>query len=139
MITQPASTLPATLTATAARAAIDTWLEPFQPVLDPVGTLAWSRTLALAEALDAALASYPLGADLPAGAERGQRLRPIRRDLAERGHLDTTGQPPLLGVVAHFVCGYRDIDLRDATGLGHVSSSPAMAAHSHDSAGFPGC
>lgn len=40
-------------------------------------------------------------------------------DLAGQGHLDTAGQPPLFSVFTQFLCGYRDIDLRDATGLGH--------------------
>jgi alkylation response protein AidB-like acyl-CoA dehydrogenase len=50
---------------------------------------------------------------------RSRRLRIIRRELAQRGHLDITGEPAAFAVLAHFVCGYRDIDLRDATGLGH--------------------
>src|SRR5439155_5051123 len=65
------------------------------------------------------LAAHPIGADLPAGPERSRRLRLIRREIAARGWLDTAGQTSLLSVFAQFVCGYRDIDLRDTVGLGH--------------------
>jgi hypothetical protein len=96
--------------------AINTWLGPLRPVLDPAGTLDWPRLQALDTALDAALTGHPVGANLPAGAERSRRLQAIRRELADHGHMDTTGRPSLFGVCAQFVCGYRDIDLRDTTG-----------------------
>ncbi|MGH3934448.1 MAG: acyl-CoA dehydrogenase family protein [Pseudonocardiaceae bacterium] len=99
--------------------ATTTWLQPLQPSLDPTGTVDWRRLAILEAALDALLTMHPVGADLPAGAERSRRLRVIRRELAQRGHLDTTGEPAAFQVLAQFVCGYRDIDLRDATGLGH--------------------
>jgi alkylation response protein AidB-like acyl-CoA dehydrogenase len=107
------------ITGSVVTTAITTWLQPLRRVLDPAGRVDWSRLAALEVALDAALTAYPVGADLPAGTERSRRLREIRRDLAGHGHLDTTSQPPLFGMFAQFVCGYRDIDLRDATGLGH--------------------
>lgn len=99
--------------------AITTWLEPLRPVLDPADEVNWRRLDALDAALDAVLTVYPVAADLPAGAERSHRLRVIRRELAGRGHVDTTGQSARFPMFAQFVCGYRDIDLRDATGLGH--------------------
>jgi alkylation response protein AidB-like acyl-CoA dehydrogenase len=99
--------------------AITTWLRPLQPLLDPIGKLDWQWLDTLATDLDALLTVYPVGADLPAGAERSRRLRVIRRELAQRGHLNTTDEPAVFAVLAQFVCGYRDIDLRDATGLGH--------------------
>jgi alkylation response protein AidB-like acyl-CoA dehydrogenase len=117
--TRTPATMSSTLMTTRCQKAIDTWLEPLRPSLDPAGALDWPRTRALAEAVDAASTAHPVGADLPTGIERSRRLRAIRQDLAEQGHLDTTSQPPLFGVIAQFVCGYRDIDLRDATGLGH--------------------
>ena len=99
--------------------AITTWLRPLQPVLDPAGTLDWRRLETLAADLDALLIVHPVGADLLPGAERSRRLRVIRRELAQRGHLDTTGESAGFTVLAQFMCGHRDIDLRDATGLGH--------------------
>ncbi|MGH3695197.1 MAG: acyl-CoA dehydrogenase family protein [Pseudonocardiaceae bacterium] len=99
--------------------AITTWLQHLRPMLDPTRTVDWRRLEILAADLDAALTVHPVGADLPAGAERSRRLRLIRKELAQRGHLDTIGEPAGFQVLAQFVCGYRDIDLRDATGLGH--------------------
>lgn len=101
------------------RQAIRAWLEPIRSALDPANAVSWTRLHALAGMLDAALTDYPLDAELPAGAERSRRLQAIRRMLAEHGHLDVAGQPPMFGVFAQFVSGYRDIDLRDATGVGH--------------------
>jgi alkylation response protein AidB-like acyl-CoA dehydrogenase len=95
------------------------WLRPLRPVLDPADQIDWTRLTALAAALDETLVDHPVGADLPAGAERSRRLRAIRHELAQRGHIDTAGGPMPFQVLAQFVCGYRDIDLRDATGLGH--------------------
>lgn len=99
--------------------AITSWLSPLHPVLDPAGQVDWARLLALASALDTALRCSPVGADLPAGPERSRRLRMIRQELAQQGHIDPADEPAPFQVLAQFVCGYRDIDLRDATGLGH--------------------
>ncbi|HWR47094.1 MAG TPA: acyl-CoA dehydrogenase family protein [Pseudonocardiaceae bacterium] len=99
--------------------AITTWLQPLQPILDPAEGVDWRRLKALEAALDAVLAVHPVGADLPAGSERSHRLRVIRRELAECGHIDATGEATMFQMLAQFVCGYRDIDLRDAIGLGH--------------------
>ncbi|WP_143532309.1 acyl-CoA dehydrogenase family protein [Saccharothrix sp. ALI-22-I] len=99
--------------------AITTWLHPLRPVLDPAAYVDWTRLAALAQAVDEALDTYPVGPELPAGTERSRRLKAIRQRLADHGHLDTANQPALFQVLAQFVCGYRDIDLRDATGLGH--------------------
>jgi alkylation response protein AidB-like acyl-CoA dehydrogenase len=97
--------------------AITGWLHPLRPVLDPVDRVDWTRLEALAAALDDTLEAYPVGADLPTGAERSRRLLAVRRELAARGHSDAGDH--LFGVFAQFVCGYHDLDLRDATGLGH--------------------
>jgi alkylation response protein AidB-like acyl-CoA dehydrogenase len=99
--------------------AITTWLRPLQPLLDPTGKVNWQRLEALADSLDALLTLYPVGPDLPPGTEQSRRLRAIRRELAQSGHLNTTSEPAVFQVLTQFVCGYRDIDLRDATGLGH--------------------
>ncbi|MEV5967936.1 acyl-CoA dehydrogenase family protein [Kribbella sp. NPDC051952] len=53
---------------------------------------------------------------MPPGSERSQRLLCVRRHLVSRGFGDGSA---LWQLLAQFVCGYRDIDLRDATGLGH--------------------
>ena len=36
-----------------------------------------------------------------------------------RGRLHPPGQPAVAQTLAQFVCGFHDLDLRDATGLGH--------------------
>lgn len=95
------------------------WLEPVRSVLDPADRVDWGLLEALGAELDALLAAHPVGADLPDGDERSRRLLAIRRGMAECGRVDTTRQPPLFQVFAQFVCGYRDVDLRDIIGLGH--------------------
>ena len=100
-----------------AAAAITTWLQPLRAVLDPGARIDWTRLTAVAERLDHALQLHPLGPDLPSGSERSHRLRAIRQDLARE--VDTTGDPDLFQLLAQFVCGYCDIDLRDTTGLSH--------------------
>jgi alkylation response protein AidB-like acyl-CoA dehydrogenase len=99
--------------------AISTWVQPLQSIVDPAARVDWARLMALQDELDVVLAEYPVGADLPPGADRSRRLRLVRREIAARGYLDTTGQASLFNVFAQFVCGYRDIDLRDTVGLGH--------------------
>lgn len=103
--------------APAAAEAMTTWLQPLQPVLDAGGRIDWTRLTGVAERLDHALRRYPVGPDLPAGAERSRRLRTIRQHLARE--VDTTGEPDVFQVLTQFMCGYCDIDLRDTTGLGH--------------------
>jgi alkylation response protein AidB-like acyl-CoA dehydrogenase len=98
---------------------ITTWLQHLQPILETAVVVDWRRLKTLDAALDAVLITHPVGADLPAGAERSRRLRVIRRELAKRGHAEATSEPAAFQVLAQFLCGYRDIDLRDATGLGH--------------------
>lgn len=98
--------------------AITGWLEPLRPVLAPVGGIDWRRLEALDAALDAALIAYPVDARLSVEDERSRRLRVIRWELAQHGHCGANRQV-LLQLLAQFVCGYRDLDLRDATGLGH--------------------
>lgn len=99
--------------------AIATWLRPLAPTLHPGSRVDWKRLTGLASVLDEASALYPVGADLAASAERSHQLMEIRQGLARRGHVDTTREPAPFQALAQFVCGYRDIDLRDVTGLGH--------------------
>jgi hypothetical protein len=60
---------------------IGTWLLPLQPILDPAGRVDWPRLVALQAELDIVLAAHPVGADLPAGAERSGRLQLVRREI----------------------------------------------------------
>jgi len=99
------------------RQAITTWLHPLRPLLDPAAGLDWQLLHNLADALDDLLTVYPVGADLPPGPERSRRLLSIRRELA--GQVDITGQPAQFLLLAQFMFGYRDLDLRDTAGLGH--------------------
>ncbi|MFC8526268.1 acyl-CoA dehydrogenase family protein [Nocardia sp. NPDC057227] len=105
------------MTAISSSDAIGTWLEPLRPLIDPASRLDWPRLAALAAAIDGAAETYPIAAEI--GRRPGEQLRAIRIELANHGLLDTDGQPALFAVLAQFVCGYRDIDLRDCTGLGH--------------------
>ncbi|WP_067537917.1 acyl-CoA dehydrogenase family protein [Nocardia crassostreae] len=98
--------------------AIDSWLRPVRPVLDPADEVDWDRLSAMEIKLDEVLAPYPV--DLPDGPERSRRLRAVRFVMVEDGFLDTMAHP-LNGLLAQFVCGYRDIDLRDAVTVGHGS------------------
>src|SRR5215211_5466807 len=114
------------------RQAIGDWLDPLRPLLDPAADLDWQRLHDLADALDDLLTAYPVGADLSPGPERSRRLLAIRRELARQ--VGTTGQPAQFQLLAQFLCGYRDLDLRDATGLGHGGliarhGSPATRHH----------
>lgn len=99
--------------------AVTAWLDPLRLVVEPAGEVGWARLAAMGTELDRLLAAHPIGADLPPGIERSRRLQLIRREMARRCPLDTSGQAPLLQLLAQFLCGYRDIDLRDTLGLGH--------------------
>jgi len=94
-----------------------TWLRSVRPVLDPADRVDWDQLAAMETELDQVLTAHPV--DLPAGAERSRRLQAVRRAMVERGFLVTRAHPPLYAVLAQFICGYRDIDLRDAVTLGH--------------------
>jgi alkylation response protein AidB-like acyl-CoA dehydrogenase len=99
--------------------AIGSWLRPVRQVLDSAGEADWDRLAAMETELDEVLTAHPV--NLPDGAERSRRLLAVRLAMVERGFLDTMTPSPLYGVLAQFVCGYRDIDLRDAVTLGHGS------------------
>lgn len=91
------------------------WLQPLRTVFDP-GEDSWARLEGFAEALDRSLLRNPVGADVAAGAERSARLAAIRQELARGGWHPRDGDEALM---MQFLCGYRDLDLRDAVGLGH--------------------
>src|SRR5947207_8088751 len=93
------------------------WLRSVRPALDPAASVDWDRLAVMESELDQVLTAHPI--DLPAGAERSHRLQAVRRAMVERGFLVTRNDPPLYAVLAQIICGYRDIDLRDAVTLGH--------------------
>jgi alkylation response protein AidB-like acyl-CoA dehydrogenase len=101
----------------AATEAITLWLEPIRSFLDPPCPSDWRGLHAVAAALDHALMTHPVGPEVTPGEERSRRLRAIRRELAD--NIDTAFQSTAAQLLTQFVCGYRDLDLRDATGLGH--------------------
>ncbi|WP_067649072.1 acyl-CoA dehydrogenase family protein [Nocardia harenae] len=105
------------MTAITSSEAVETWLKPLQPLIDPASRVDWPRLAALAAIVDDAAETYPIVVGL--GRRPGDQLHAIRIELANHGLLDTTRQPALFAVLAQFVCGYRDIDMRDSTGLGH--------------------
>lgn len=119
MTVSAALNLPSRVPSPGETTALTRWLHPLRQALDPTGQVDWARLEALAVALDATVMAHPIGADVPAGSDRSNRLRAIRHDLASLGYLDTTDPHPMFGMFTQFICGYQDIDLRDATGLGH--------------------
>lgn len=113
---------------------VGSWLEPLRSVLDPGDRVDWSRLADLARALDSSLSACPLPAEHSAGPQRSLQLRAVREAMSKRGFLDMTGQPSLFATLTQFMCGYRDIDLRDTTGLGHgmlIAKHGSLAARQH--------
>ncbi|MFI1916662.1 hypothetical protein [Nocardia sp. NPDC020380] len=98
-------------------AVVEGWLRPVRRVLDPGDEVDWNRLAAMENELGAVLAACSV--DLPDGGERSRRLQAVRLAMVERGFLDTMTGSPLYGVLAQFICGYRDVDLRDAVTIGH--------------------
>jgi len=109
------------------------WIAPLaagQPELDE---LALGRLHRFDTALRELLARFPIDAGIQPTL-RSERLLRIRHELAASGHLAVAvpardgggGCPVLVQTMMQFICGYHDIDLRDATGLGH---GRLIAAH----------
>jgi alkylation response protein AidB-like acyl-CoA dehydrogenase len=95
---------------------LDTWLSPLRAALPEIEPAGWRQLADLDTWLD------QLTADAPAP-DTGQTARSawllhVRRTLAEAGYT-RPGQPAVAQTLAQFVCGFHDLDLRDATGLGH--------------------
>lgn len=102
--------------------ALRRWLEPLRAALPELDTTAWD----LLGHLDAHLHQFAGG--LPAGqTDRSAWLLDVRQQLASAGYTMLTipgslggmDRPAVLQCLAQFVCGLHDLDLRDATGLGH--------------------
>jgi alkylation response protein AidB-like acyl-CoA dehydrogenase len=96
--------------------AITTWLLPLQQIIDPTSIADWSRLACLDSELATLIETYPVGPDLLPGPERSERLMLIRQGMAARGF---HSRPGLFQLLAQFLCGYHDMDLRDTIGLGH--------------------
>jgi alkylation response protein AidB-like acyl-CoA dehydrogenase len=99
------------------------WLQPLQPLLPELTGHDWARLDRLDTYLDQ-LNTKRLASGL---AIRAEYLLEVRRRLASIGYATLTlpvvdggtGRPAILQALAQFVCGWHDLDLRDATGLGH--------------------
>ncbi len=117
-----------TLTGTATR-----WLDPLTVGTGQITELDLARQRGFETELEKLLEDHPIGPQV-AARRRAERLLAIRRELARTGYLAAAvparhggcGRPAAVQTLMQFVCGYRDIDLRDATGLGHGT---LIAAH----------
>jgi alkylation response protein AidB-like acyl-CoA dehydrogenase len=99
------------------------WLQPLQPLLPELTGHDWAALDRLDTHLDQ-LSAERLASSL---AVRADYLLEVRRRLASTGYATLTlpvvhggaGRSAILQALAQFVCGWHDLDLRDATGLGH--------------------
>lgn len=99
------------------------WLQLLRPLLPELTRHDWAAI----DGLDTQLGQLTARrlADDPEAS--GSFLLDVRRRLASAGYARLTlpaahggnGRPAVLQVLAQFVCGWHDLDLRDATGLGH--------------------
>jgi alkylation response protein AidB-like acyl-CoA dehydrogenase len=102
------------------------WLAPLMPGIPGVTALDARRMNSFENKLGDLLSAYPIGPSVEPQL-RSQRLVRIRRELALGGHLGLAvpardggcGRAAATQALMQFICGYRDADLRDATGLGH--------------------
>jgi alkylation response protein AidB-like acyl-CoA dehydrogenase len=111
------------------------WLQPLHFLLPDLNGDDWAALGRLDAQIDRLTATGP--ATDPA--IRAAFMLEVRRRLAAAGYATLTlpaahggaGRPAALQALAQFVCGWHDLDLRDATGLGHGAMvlgaiSPAM-------------
>jgi alkylation response protein AidB-like acyl-CoA dehydrogenase len=99
------------------------WLRPLRPLLTELAGEDWAALDRLDTQIGQLTATRP--ANDPA--IRARFLLDLRRRLAANGYATLTlpaayggtGRPTALQALAQFVCGWNDLDLRDATGLGH--------------------
>ncbi|MGC5365647.1 acyl-CoA dehydrogenase family protein [Streptomyces sp. DT24] len=96
---------------------VSTWIAPLQPALPGLGERELDELHVLETHLVQALAT-------PTGPLTGASLLALRRRLAALRQPDATPDlaPPALALtdsLAAFLCGFHDLDLRDAVGVGH--------------------
>ena len=109
-----------------------TWLEPLSTSVLEIDICGWERLRRLDEDLSALTGGAPSPLDQPA---RSRWLLGVRADLARRGHHAPPGPAgPLWQILAQFLAGYRDLDLRDSIGPGHgamilTGGTPRTARH----------
>lgn len=116
-----------------ARAGAAAWMTPLRAGLPDLDELDLRRLQRFEAALGDLLAAYPIDPAVEA-ALRSERLLRIRTELARAGYLGVAvaardggcGRPATVQTLMQFICGYHDVDLRDATGLGH---GRLIAAH----------
>jgi len=109
------------------------WIAPLAAGQPELGELDLGRLHRFDTTLRELLARFPIDAEVQPTL-RSERLLRIRHELAASGHLAVAvpardggdGCPVLVQTLMQFICGYHDIDLRDATGLGH---GRLIAAH----------
>jgi alkylation response protein AidB-like acyl-CoA dehydrogenase len=109
-----------------ARAGAAAWIAPLWVGPPDLAELDLRRLQRFEAALGDLLAAYPIDPAVEAGL-RSERLLRIRIELARAGHLGVAvaacdggcGRPMPVQTLMQFICGYHDVDLRDATGLGH--------------------
>jgi alkylation response protein AidB-like acyl-CoA dehydrogenase len=102
------------------------WIAPLAAGLPELGDLDLRGLCCFDTALSDLLTEFRIDAGIEP-ALRSERLLHIRRELAASGHLAAavatrdggSGRPVVVQALMQFICGYHDIDLRDATGLGH--------------------
>ncbi|MFI5837908.1 hypothetical protein ACIA5A_29985 [Micromonospora sp. NPDC051300] len=95
-----------------------TWLGPLISSVPEIDDAGWRSLERLADDLGALCAVG--AADSTDADVRSRWLLGLRRELAARGHRAPVGLPGLLWqTLAQFIAGFHDLDLRDATGLGH--------------------
>jgi alkylation response protein AidB-like acyl-CoA dehydrogenase len=109
------------------------WIASLAAGCPELGELDLGRLHRFDTALRGLLVRFPIDTGIQP-ALRSERLLHIRKVLAATGHLTVAvaaryggcGRPVLVQTMMQFICGYHDIDLRDATGLGHGG---LIAAH----------
>ncbi|MFG2960821.1 acyl-CoA dehydrogenase family protein [Streptomyces sp. NPDC048291] len=104
-----------------ATSCIDQWITPLRPTLPDLTDRHIARLARLESDLTEILAAAPV-----AGAPASVRLLAVRHRLAERVRTDnhhssseTGATRAMANALAGFVCGFHDLDLRDAVGPGH--------------------
>ncbi|MEH0416007.1 acyl-CoA dehydrogenase family protein [Streptomyces sp. B21-083] len=98
---------------------VSSWITPLRPALTDLSDRHLERLHRLESDLSEVLAAAPAS-----GVGPSARLLAVRRRLAERvraGHTptDSPSVTALTEALAGFVCGFHDLDLRDAVGPGH--------------------